>query len=58
MIWRKKLFGATMVAAAAIVLTGCGATVAQPTGDELYQEAESLYFDFRETTNGVTARHQ
>lgn len=29
--------------------------MAEPTGDELYQQAESLYLDFRETTNGVLA---
>lgn len=44
-----------MVATATIVLTGCGGTVAEPTGDELYERAESLYMDFRTKTNAVLA---
>jgi hypothetical protein len=52
---RRSLFGATAAAFAVTVLTGCGATVAEPTGEELFERAESLYLDFRETTNGVLA---
>jgi len=52
---RRSLFGATAAAFAVTVLTGCGATVAEPTGEELFERAESLYLDFQETTNGVLA---
>lgn len=55
MSMRRSLFGATAAAFAVTVLTGCGATVAEPTGEELFERAESLYLDFRETTNGVLA---
>ena len=38
------------------ILTGCGgAPVAQPTGDELYSQAEKLYFEYREVVNGLLA---
>ena len=40
------------------MLTGCGggAGLAEPTGDDVYERAEDLYTDYRETTNRVLAR--
>jgi len=44
---------ATAAGIAALLLTGCGGTVAEPTEDDVYAQAESLYFEYRETTNEV-----
>lgn len=52
---RRNLFGATTAVFAVAVLTGCGASVAEPTGEELFERAESVYLEFKETTNGVLA---
>lgn len=57
---RRPLTGALVGAASVValaILTGCGGgQMAEPTGDELYAQAEALYFDYRETTNGVQAQ--
>jgi hypothetical protein len=38
------------------ILTGCGgAPVAEPSGDELYAQAEEVYFEYREFLNGLLA---
>jgi hypothetical protein len=36
------------------IVTGCGGgPVAEPSGDELYAQAEEVYFGYREVVNGV-----
>ena len=40
---------------AVLLLAGCGGTVAEPTADEQFAQAEELYFAYREATNGVLA---
>ena len=51
--------GAALAATAALavsILTGCGGgRVAEPTGDELYAQAEQVYFEYREFLNGLLA---
>ncbi|NLP84097.1 hypothetical protein HF576_09560 [Microbacterium sp. CFH 90308] len=38
------------------ILTGCGGgPVVKPTGDELFAQAEEVYFEYREAVNGVLA---
>lgn len=42
------------VVLAASMLTGCGAgPAAEPTGEELYTQAEEVYFEYREFVNGL-----
>ncbi|OYC97923.1 hypothetical protein [Microbacterium sp. Yaish 1] len=43
------------LATSCAALTGCASSDPPPSGVALYWQAESLYFDFRETTNGVLA---
>lgn len=47
---------AAVVLVVVSILTGCGGgPVAEPTGDELYSQAEQVYFEYREVVNGVLA---
>ena len=51
----KAVLAATVLLAVSI-LTGCGGgPVAQPTSDELYAQAEEVYFEYREFVNGLLA---
>ncbi|MCP2635287.1 hypothetical protein K0817_001735 [Microbacterium sp. HD4P20] len=48
-------FAAVMVFAVSI-LSGCGGgPVAEPSGDELYAQAEEVYLEYREIVNGALA---
>lgn len=47
---------AAAVVLAVSILTGCGGgPVAEPTSDELYAQAEEVYFAYREFVNGLLA---
>jgi hypothetical protein len=47
---------AVAIVFAVSILTGCGGSpVAQPSGDDLYTQAEKVYFEYREAVNGVLA---
>lgn len=52
---RGTAAAAAGIAMLALALAGCGGSVAEPTADEQFAQAEELYFAYREATNGVLA---